>query len=154
MPKKKYAHKPLTPTEAAYRAMITRVKLKNGQYGRRGWYKERNITVCDRWLPDGYGTGYKNFLKDMGEKPEGKSLDRIDNDKGYSPDNCRWTNWHVQNANRSNCTGHPGVWKDSEGYWRAVLKVNGKYVLQTRKAEREDALAARIAAEQRYHIYD
>ena len=146
----------ISSTERIYRGMLQRVRISNGQYGRRGHYKENNITICERWKPTGKhdNQGFKNFLEDMGERPEGKTLDRIDNTKGYSPDNCRWASWCTQNANRSSCKGHPGVWKDSDGYWRAYLKVNGKYVLQTRKAKKEDAIKARRDAEKLYHVYD
>lgn len=61
------------------------------------YYGGRGIKVCARWLAD---KGFANFLSDMGYAPEGLTLDRIDNSRGYSPDNCRWVGWKVQALNR------------------------------------------------------
>ena len=58
-------------------------------------YGMRGIKVCEEWLND-----YSQFIKDMGTRPEGLTIERIDNDKGYSPDNCKWDTRSNQLRNR------------------------------------------------------
>lgn len=86
------------PRDALYwvwSAMIQRChNPRNKQYKD---YGGRGIYVCDRWRD------YKNFLADMGHSPPGRSLDRINNNKGYQPDNCRWATRIEQAGNKRNC---------------------------------------------------
>lgn len=60
-------------------------------------YGARGIAVCERWQTSA------NFIADMSPRPDGKTLDRTDNSKGYSPDNCRWATKTEQSSNRRNC---------------------------------------------------
>lgn len=83
----------------AFFSMHRRVSPDNKEY--RINYYERGITVCERWQKG--HLGLQNFINDMGEKPSNHfSLDRIDNSKGYSPENCKWSTRTEQNRNRRN----------------------------------------------------
>lgn len=67
------------------------------------WYGGRGIKICDRWLNgEGDKDGYQCFDEDMGASPTEKhTVDRIDNDGDYTPDNCRWATQAQQNRNYS-----------------------------------------------------
>lgn len=80
-----------TKTYGCWRNMLSRCRNKN--YFRYKDYGGRGITVCDKWLQ------FSGFLEDMGEKPNNLSLDRIDNNKGYYKENCRWTTQKEQMKN-------------------------------------------------------
>jgi hypothetical protein len=75
-----------------WKLMHARCRTKREKTYRR--YGARGISVCERW-----GT-FDNFLEDMGHAPDGMSIERVDNDKGYSPENCVWATSKQQNRNR------------------------------------------------------
>ena len=78
---------------------------KNTNYPR---YGAKGITVCERWMGI---NGFVNFLSDMGEKPTPKhSIDRIDTNKGYYPENCRWATRKEQHRNKNN-----NIWYEYNG---------------------------------------
>lgn len=80
-------------THKSWNMMLQRCRNpKNPNYAR---YGAKGISVCDRW------SEFKNFLLDMGERPDGCSLDRIDNEGNYEKQNCRWATDSEQVLNRS-----------------------------------------------------
>lgn len=114
------------PEYQTWSSMIARCYNKNNKayinYGGRG------ITVCDRWL-----NSYENFADDMGERPEGMTLDRKDNSLGYSPVNCKWSTIQEQLENgrhyKTNKSGHVGVYYvDDRNKWTVRKTVNGKSI--------------------------
>lgn len=130
----------------AWQHMKARCQDKNDKdyynYGGRG------IKVCDRWLEKPHG--FHNFLTDMGKRPEGCSLDRIDVNGDYCPENCRWADVWQQANNKQNTSTHPGVYK-SDNSWVANITIHGerktkyfhslaKAVSQRRQWERENGI--------------
>ena len=84
----------LTPEYVVWRNMIARCRAKDPKQREFKYYAGRGISVCARW------ENFENFLVDMGKKPRGLTLDRIDNDGNYEPSNCRWATWQQQALNR------------------------------------------------------
>ena len=69
----------------------------NPKHKKYEYYGGRGITVCERWLGK---NGWKNFLEDMGKRPEGMTIDRIDTNGNYEPSNCKWSTMKQQNRNQ------------------------------------------------------
>lgn len=82
----------LSPTYISWASMLTRCNNENATNYRH--YGGRKILVCDRWKV------FENFLQDMGERPEKTSIDRINVNGNYEPNNCRWATQLTQNLNK------------------------------------------------------
>ena len=105
-------------------------------------YGGRGISVCDRWQD------FKNFFEDMGEKPNGMSLERIDNAGNYEPSNCRWATAKEQARNRrtsklitfNNETKPLATWCEELGlnYIRTLGRINNcKWSIEKAFAKRD-----------------
>lgn len=112
-----------TPIYNIHRSMMNRCYLKTStayeNYGGRG------ITVCDRWH------SFENFYADMGDKPEGMSIERLDNAVGYSPENCKWATGKEQgnNTRRNRYISYKGVTKTAS-QWGDHIGITGHSLLK------------------------
>lgn len=114
---------------AAYQSWASMVqRCKNANNPSYSKYGGAGIEMCDRW------SGFESFYADMGERPDGTTLDRIDNSLGYYPGNCRWATNEEQMENRrvtrtatiGGETKTVKSWCKEVGmnYWTAMWRIN------------------------------
>lgn len=136
-----------TPEYSTWANMKSRCFNKNipdyKDYGGRG------ITVCNRWLK------FENFFSDMGERPIGLTLERINNNKGYFTSNCIWASQTVQARNhrkpKNGKNGHIGVaWRKESRKYRSYISVNYKHIHLGYFKTIEEAIEARRKGEIKY----
>jgi len=136
------SEKPVYITWAIMIQRCTNPKHPNYKY-----YGGRGIKICKEWMR------FENFFADMGDRPKGLTLDRINNNGNYEKENCRWATMTQQARNsriyKSNTTGVKGVGKE-KGKFRVGIGVNGKYKFLGYFISLADAKTARQKAEIKY----
>lgn len=120
-----------TNTFRVWANMISRCKYPYFQH-----HYGKGIGVCERWQK------FENFLADMGERPDGMTLDRINNLLGYYPENCRWATQKLQSQNR-NAKGY--TFDKKQGKWVAQIKRDGIHIQIGKYDSPEEAHQAYIA---------
>jgi len=140
------------PLYRTYHAMIQRCYNENNSkfylYGGNG------VTVCDRWLEKA-PYGFLNFLEDMGEKPEGTSINRVNGAKVYSKETCSWDNLTVQSFDqlltKPSKSGHVGILANECGTYSARISYKCKVISLGTFNTLEEALLKRKEAEIEYY---
>lgn len=140
-----------TRTYGIWHGMIDRCANRNNKSWRL--YGGRGISVCERWLK------FENFLADMGERPNGLSLDRRDPDGNYEPGNCRWATQEQQSNNKRTChqitalgkTQTIAQWAREIGMNRAVLRGRLRAGWSAESAVTTPILTFRQAAARRWN---
>lgn len=135
--------KPRTPEYISWASMRQRCNDQNHRWYKR--YGGRGIRVCDRW------SSFAAFLADMGARPSGCRLERIDNDGNYEPGNCRWAS-HLEQMRNTSCNVRVSVggeemiaadWAEAKGMKRGTLGYRLRSGWDPRKAVEAPVLDSR-----------
>jgi hypothetical protein len=137
-----------TKTYNSYHSMLKRCydpSYKNFKY-----WGGRGVSVCDRWLES-----FENFLEDMGERPEGTTLNRIGSSKIYSKETCNWADKKEQSfdqrVRKDNSTGVTGVSHTKSGKYYVRITVDGKTLSLGTFKNFDEAVRVRVEAEILYY---
>lgn len=148
----------LTKTKAYKSYIMMKRRCYNPKDDNYRYYGGRGIKMCDRWLDK--DKGVTNFIEDMGQPEAGLSLDRIDSNGDYSPENCKWSSSAEQAYNRrrfkSNKTGRTGVTKTSYSttespIYQASISYGGEQYYLLCTPSLEEAIKAREDAEIKFY---
>lgn len=136
-----------TPTYKTWQSMKWR--CSNPNCPDYHYYGGKGITVCKRWL------NFENFFTDMGERPEGLTIERVDSNHGYYKANCKWATYTEQSRNQNisikNKTGARGVcWNKFHQKYQVAIGVKNKSRHIGYFIDIEQAKIARKIAEQKY----
>jgi hypothetical protein len=137
-----------TPTHKSWTKMKERCSLSS--YVEKEYYQDLGISVCEEWL-----NSFEAFYSDMGERPEGTTLDRIDPTKGYYKENCRWADLTIQAYNQrkrqDNTSGRTGVHQLANGMWQAIITHYKERITLAYNVSYEEACKAREEGELVYY---
>lgn len=116
----------------------------------RKWYYDKGVKISEEWR-----NSFLKFYEDMGECPDGFTIDRIDPDGDYCKENCRWASVELQSINKglssNNTSGNTGVSFDkNSGKWVAYIYRNWKRYHLGTFSSKEEAIDARVKGEETY----
>lgn len=140
-----------TPTHQSWRKMKERCLAD--YYKEKEYYQDRGIEICQEWIES-----FEKFYEDMGPRPEGTTLDRIDPNKGYAKENCRWADLTIQAYNRrksvNNTSGRTGVYLLENGLWKAAITYYKESIVLAYGVSYEEACIARKKGELDYYGWE
>ncbi len=116
-------------------------------------YGARGVKVCDEWIGENGFINFSKWAMTHGYSDD-LTIDRINVDRGYFPDNCRWADYFTQANNRrprSSTSGHTGVCKSPNGKYIAQIQKNGKMYRLGYFDTLEEAIEARERAEREFY---